>query len=103
MSRKKADLLVCYDIRDEARLRRVHRCICSWGIPLQYSVFYCKLDRKERRRLEYQLRDLIDNRADDVRVYDLRSVVPIEFMGKKPNAPGWLLLGSKSLDRFRND
>lgn len=98
MSRNKpVDLLVCYDIREERRLRRVHRCMCRWGMPLQYSVFYCNLNLRARRRLEKDLRDLIDERVDDVRVYGLKSYATIEFMGKKPFDDAILVLSNSVL------
>ncbi len=98
MSRNKAmDLLVCYDISHPRRLRRVHKCMCHWGLPLQYSVFYCKLTLKKRRQLESELRHLINGNTDDVRVYGLKSQVPIHFLGKKPFAQDIQLLGTTAL------
>lgn len=94
MSRnRKLDLLVCYDIRDPRRLSRVHRCMCRWGMPLQYSVFYCNLNERAQHRLENQLRTIIDERVDDIRIYCLKSQARIEFMGRKPLPDGMMVLG----------
>lgn len=79
-----ANLVVCYDIRDERRLRRVHRRMCSWGLPLQYSVFYCYLTPRARLRMENSLRELMDERADDIRVYGVKSAAETQFIGRKP-------------------
>ncbi|HEX7380899.1 MAG TPA: CRISPR-associated endonuclease Cas2 [Nevskiaceae bacterium] len=82
------NLVVAYDIADPLRLQRVHHHLCKWGIPLQYSLFYCQLDMRDRRRLEALLRGLIDERADDVRVYGIKSLNDIEFIGRKPLPAG---------------
>lgn len=90
-------LLVCYDIRKEKRLRRVHRCMCRWGFPLQYSVFYCRLTPKGRQRMENEIRPLIDHDQDDIRVYGIRSSEAIQFIGSKPMPDGLGLLGLEGL------
>lgn len=77
------DLVVCYDIRDPRRLRRIHRCMRSWGLPLQYSVFYCRLNRAARRQMENQLRTLIDDQ-DDVRVYGIHATRKTQLIGSRP-------------------
>ena len=33
--------LVCYDIRDDKRLRKVHKTMRDFGDHLQYSIFEC--------------------------------------------------------------
>ncbi len=47
--------LVCYDIRDDARLRRVARLLEGYGDRLQYSVFRCRLTPREEERLRWEL------------------------------------------------
>jgi len=92
-------LLVCYDIRKPRRLARIYRCMKEWGVPLQYSVFYCQLTKKDRRVMENELREIINNKADDVRVYGLKRNEPILFMGQKPFAEhGILMAGNLLLD-----
>ena len=39
--------LVAYDIREDKRLRRVHKTMKGYGWSLQYSVFICDLDTME--------------------------------------------------------
>ncbi len=63
--------LVCYDIRDAKRLRRVHRTLKAYGEPWQYSVFYCNLRAIDRVRLEADLREVADLRADQILIIDL--------------------------------
>lgn len=58
--------LVCYDIADDKRLRRVFKLCKNYGDHLQYSVFQCDLNPTERMGLESRLRDLIDSTKDQV-------------------------------------
>jgi CRISPR-associated protein Cas2 len=63
--------LVCYDIRDPKRLRKVHRLMKAYGEGWQYSVFYCTLRAIDRVRLENGLRELIHFKEDQVLLVDL--------------------------------
>ena len=89
--RRASNHLVCYDIRDDRRLRRVHRCMREWGLPLQYSVFYCYLSDRQRQQLTWELRGLIDERVDDVRIYSIQCAATIYFQGRKPLPDGMLI------------
>ncbi|MDY6813676.1 MAG: CRISPR-associated endonuclease Cas2 [Pseudomonadota bacterium] len=85
-------LLVCYDIGDPVRLRRIHRELKGWGMPVQYSVFYCLLAPGRRRALEAVLRELIDPRRDDVRIYVMAPLHRVRFLGVEPLPAGVQLL-----------
>lgn len=85
--------LVCYDICQPRRLARVYRRMKRWGIPLQYSVFYCWLTPQEHNRLARELAELIDTKADDVRIYAVQERVPIQCLGRLPLPEGVQLLG----------
>lgn len=63
--------LVAYDIRDDARLRAVHKTMKGYGDPLQYSVFLCDLDPKERLWMKAALRDVMNEAVDSVAIVDL--------------------------------
>lgn len=63
--------LVCYDIRQPKRLRRVHRTLKGYGEPWQYSVFYCVLRAIDRVRLENDLREVLNMKEDQVMIVDL--------------------------------
>ncbi len=67
----KTTYLICYDIREPARLQRVHRYLSKRAIALQYSVFTARLGKKELMWLSRGLASLIDKRQDDVRIYPL--------------------------------
>lgn len=63
--------LVAYDIRDGIRLRKVHRVVKGFGFSMQYSVFVCDLNARERLDLLEQLRAVADVRHDSVALVDL--------------------------------
>jgi len=65
--------LVCYDICEPRRLRRVHRSVRDWGIPIQFSVFEIELNTEQLPQLLNQLRELIDENEDKVLLYRLSS------------------------------
>jgi len=58
--------LVCYDISDPKRLRRVHRATEDRGSRLQYSVYQCALTELQLARFQSELLDLIDSGEDQV-------------------------------------
>lgn len=63
--------LVCYDITEPKRLARIHRFLREEGLPVQYSVFTAELAARDLGRLLAGLRQRIDPRSDDVRIYPL--------------------------------
>lgn len=80
--------LVCYDISDPVRLRKVHQTMKAYGEALQYSVFYCELAAREKVTMESELSGLIHHREDRVLVVDLgvasKDQSPaFHFMGKR--------------------
>jgi CRISPR-associated protein Cas2 len=52
--------LVCYDIANDKRLRRVFKICRNYGNHLQYSVFECDLDAGERIELERKLSEVMN-------------------------------------------
>lgn len=47
--------LVCYDIREDRRLRRVAKLLEGYGERVQYSVFRVRLGATDEERLRWQL------------------------------------------------
>lgn len=47
--------LVCYDIREPARWRKVYKIIRGAGTHVQYSIFRCRLDDRELEKLRWEL------------------------------------------------
>lgn len=65
--------LVCYDVRDDKRLRRMHKLMKAYGEPWQYSVFYCTLKAIDRVRLENEARQILNLKVDQLLIVDLGS------------------------------
>lgn len=63
--------LVCYDIREPRRLRRVHRLLRRVGATVQYSAFSVVANDEQIDRLLAHLRRTIAEHADDLRAYHL--------------------------------
>ena len=80
--------VVSYDISDDKRRTRVHSALTGFGVWVQYSVFECFLDRKQRLLLEARLLKEIHQREDTVRIYGLCGActpkVDILGHGEKP-------------------
>jgi len=58
--------LVCYDIANDKRLRKVFKTCRNYGEHLQYSVFECDLNGSELVQLEHELREIINHAEDQV-------------------------------------
>jgi CRISPR-associated protein Cas2 len=58
--------LVCYDISDEKRLRRVFQIMRNYGDHLQYSVFECQLTGSDVARCRAELAEAIHHEQDQV-------------------------------------
>lgn len=56
--------IIAYDIVGDSRRRQVHRCLKSWGLASQYSLFECQLANREAEELFLQLSQLIDPNED---------------------------------------
>ena len=79
--------IVCYDISDPRRLRRVHKTMRGYGEPLQYSVFRCDLSPSERILLIEALTPVINHREDQIMLIRLgpadgRVAESIETVGR---------------------
>ena len=84
--------LLTYDIRDPARLRRVHKLAKAWGEPLQYSVFVCDLTRAELVHMRGEVVEVMATDEDSVSIFDLgppsgRGLECIEFIGTRSALP----------------
>ena len=63
--------ILCYDIADPKRLKKVHQVIAETGIALQYSVFYLPLNARQLQPIIERLESIIDLKEDDVRIYPI--------------------------------
>ncbi len=58
--------LICYDISDDKRLRRVFKTLRDVGDHLQYSVFECQLTAAALAKLKAELAAIIHHTEDQV-------------------------------------
>ena len=63
--------LVCYDIRDAKRLRRVFKTMKGYGEHWQFSIFFCVLKDIDRVRMQTDLEAEMNLKEDQVLVVDL--------------------------------
>lgn len=64
--------LVCFDIVDDRIRERVVKCLKSYGLRVQKSVFECpNLSEEKFLKMKNHIEDLIDSEVDTVRYYFL--------------------------------
>lgn len=72
--------LVCYDIADDRRLRKVFKTMRGFGDHLQYSIFECQLNATDLARCRGQLAQIIHHTEDQVLFVNLG---PAEGRGER--------------------
>ena len=83
----KSNYLVCYDIADPARLGKVFRLVKGIGIHLQYSVFLCSLTWPQLQDIKEDIKELINQQEDDIRIYPLPSNGKVSVLGQGARIP----------------
>ena len=78
--------IVCYDISEPKRLRKMFKTLRGFGDPLQYSIFYCDLSEQEKIMMISKINDTIHNYEDRVMIINIGPVAGraedcVEFMG----------------------
>lgn len=63
--------LVCYDICNEVRLRKVFQTMRDFGDHLQYSIFECQFTPADLAKCKKAMSDLINHAQDQVLFIDL--------------------------------
>jgi CRISPR-associated protein Cas2 len=74
--------LICYDIANPRRLARVHRATVRFAVPVQYSVYWARLDRPALDAAIASLARLLRPTEDDVRFYPLPENLLVYTMGR---------------------
>lgn len=69
-------LLITYDVNTttaagRTRLRNVAKCCIAHGQRVQNSVFECQVDEAQSVLLKGELKELIDEKSDSIRFYNL--------------------------------
>lgn len=94
--------LLAHDIADPKRLQKVWRYLRQEGVRLQYSVYLISGNRQQMEKVLNRLRELINEKADDVRVYAITENTRIWGLGKQFNDGGNVLCDDL-LDKIRMD
>ena len=63
--------LVCYDLSDAKRWRRIFRAMKGYGEHWQYSIFFCVLKEIDRVRMQSELETELNLKADQCIIIDL--------------------------------
>jgi len=63
--------LICYDIRDDRRLRRVFKICKGYGEHWQFSIFFAALKPIDRVRLQVELEEAMNLAFDQCLIIDL--------------------------------
>jgi len=74
--------LISYDIRCPQRLMRLHKFLRKQALHVQYSVFITERDSRSLADLTANIRMLINERVDDVRIYPLPNKIDVRTLGR---------------------
>lgn len=67
----RSSYLVCYDIADDKRLRKVFQTMRNYGDHLQFSIFECQFTPKDLVKCKADLGAIIHHSKDQVLFVDL--------------------------------
>lgn len=59
MGENKQWYIVCYDITDAKRWKKVHKHLHGYGKPLQYSIFRCRVTTRQLEKLRWELESIL--------------------------------------------
>jgi CRISPR-associated protein Cas2 len=79
-------ILVCYDIADDKRLRKVFKTMRDFGDHLQYSVFECQFTPTDLAKCRAALAELINHAEDQVLFVDLGPTEAAATASSPPSA-----------------
>lgn len=75
--------LLAHDIREPKRLQRLWRYLRKEGVRLQYSIYLLQGNRQHIEGVLDRVRQIIDARTDDVRVYAIGENTRFWGLGKQ--------------------
>ena len=87
--------LICFDVRDAKRLRRISNELENFGKRVQRSVFECHLEAAQVHELQQRLADLLEPLEDQVRYYRLcgkdKQKIIIDGSGQLSSDPDFMI------------
>lgn len=86
--------IVSYDVTDDRRRTRIFKTMADFGDRVQYSVFCCQLNPRERLQMENRLKEVLHQGDDQVMVVEAGKVEgqnpepDVDYLGRgwKPEA-----------------
>ena len=63
--------VICFDVHDAKRLRKISNEMENFGTRVQRSVFECHLEASQLQELQRRLGDWMESAEDQVRYYRL--------------------------------
>ena len=88
--------LICFDVREAKRLRRISNELENFGKRVQRSVFECHLEAAQVQELQQRLADLLEPLEDQVRYYRLcgkdKQKIIIDGAGQLSSDPDFMIL-----------
>ena len=71
---KKNDYLICYDISDMKRLRKIARFLEQRCIRIQFSIFFAQnFSKEDIYNIADNLIEMMDPKEDDIRIYKIKN------------------------------
>ncbi|MBW4672160.1 MAG: CRISPR-associated endonuclease Cas2 [Cyanomargarita calcarea GSE-NOS-MK-12-04C] len=59
MAEAKNCYVICYDIRCQKRWRKAYKLLKGYGDRVQYSIFRCCLNQRDREKLRWELEKIL--------------------------------------------
>ena len=88
--------LICFDVHEARRLRKVAEQMENFGHRVQRSVFECHLQTEQLQELQRRLEAVLEPLEDQVRYYRLcgkdKQAIVIDGPGWVSSDPDYLLL-----------
>jgi len=80
-SLKETHYIIAYDISDKKRLRKVHQLVEEYAVKVQRSVFSAPFTAVLLKELVQRLKNIINIKQDDIRIYPLSVKHSAEIYG----------------------
>lgn len=64
MGESKSWHLVCYDVRDPERWRKLCKIVKGYGQRIQYSIFRCRMTERTMQKLYWEAMQVLDSSDD---------------------------------------
>lgn len=61
--------VITYDISDDKRRNKIHKLLCNYAVPVQYSVFEARLKEEDFVLLRHKLARLLKKDEDSIIFY----------------------------------